>query len=100
MKTLITKSDGTSTKSKVHALQFLDKNGISKNCLIEENGQFFYEDSAPLSNSLPKGARKLENSPASQSGEGENNCRSQEPPTPANAGTSPLKGADEYSPVT
>lgn len=43
MKTLITKSDGTPTKSKVHAVQFLDKNGISKDCLIEENGQFFYE---------------------------------------------------------
>ena len=45
MKTLITKSDGTPTKSKVHALQFLEKKGISKDCLIEENGQFFYEDS-------------------------------------------------------
>lgn len=44
MKTLITKSDGTPTKSKVHALQFLAKNGISKDCLIEEKGQFFYED--------------------------------------------------------
>lgn len=44
MKTLITKSDGTPTKSKVHALQFLAKNGISKDCLIEEKGQFFYEE--------------------------------------------------------
>lgn len=44
MKTLITKADGTPTKSKVHALQFLEKKGISKDCLIEENGQFFYED--------------------------------------------------------
>ena len=43
MKTLITKSDGTPTKSKVHALQFLEKNGIPKELLIEENGQFFYE---------------------------------------------------------
>ena len=43
MKTLITKADGTPTKSKVRALQFLEKNGISKDCLIEENGQFFYE---------------------------------------------------------
>ena len=43
MKTLITKADGTPTKSKVHALQFLDKKGISKDCLIEENGQFFYD---------------------------------------------------------
>ena len=42
MKTLITKSDGTPTKSKVHALQFLEKNGIPKELLIEENGQFFY----------------------------------------------------------
>ena len=44
MKKLITKSDGTPTKSKVHALQFLEKQGISKDCLIQENGQFFYED--------------------------------------------------------
>ena len=44
MKVLITKSDGTPTKSKVHALQFLEKKGISKDCLIEENGQFFYEE--------------------------------------------------------
>lgn len=44
-KILITKSDGTPTKSKVHALQFLEKKGISKDCLIQENGQFFYEDS-------------------------------------------------------
>lgn len=43
MKTLIKKADGTPTKSKVHALQFLDKKGISKDCLIEENGQFFYD---------------------------------------------------------
>ena len=41
MKTLITKADGTPTKSKMHAVQFLDKNGISKDCLIEENGQFY-----------------------------------------------------------
>lgn len=44
MKILITKSDGTPTKSKVHALQFLAKKGIEKDCLIEEKGQFFYED--------------------------------------------------------
>lgn len=43
MKVLITKSDGTPTKSKVHALQFLEKLGISKDCLIQENGQFFYD---------------------------------------------------------
>ena len=40
MKTLIKKADGTPTKSKVHALQFLAKNGIEKDCLIEKNGQF------------------------------------------------------------
>ena len=43
MKQLITKSDGTPTKSKVHALQALDKLGIDRSSLIEENGQFFYE---------------------------------------------------------
>ena len=66
MKTLITKSDGTPTKSKVRALQFLEKNGISKDCLIEENGQFFYETSedakitlTPHPNPLPQGAREV-----------------------------------------
>ena len=48
MKKLITKSDGTPTKSKVHALQFLEKQGILKDCLIEENGQFFYEDAVQV----------------------------------------------------
>ena len=43
MKQLITRSDGTPTKSKVHALQALDKLGIDRSALIEENGQFFYE---------------------------------------------------------
>lgn len=43
MKQLITKSDGTPTKSKVHALQALDKLGIDRSALIEENGQFYYE---------------------------------------------------------
>lgn len=43
MKTLIKKADGTPTKSKMHAVQHLSKLGISKDCLIEENGQFFYE---------------------------------------------------------
>lgn len=43
MKTLIKKADGTPTKSKMHAVQYLSKLGISKDCLIEENGQFFYE---------------------------------------------------------
>lgn len=45
MKVLITKSDGTPTKSKVYAKQFLQEKGISEGCLIQENGQFFYEDS-------------------------------------------------------
>lgn len=45
MKQLITKSDGTPTKSKVHAVKFLQQKGISEDCLIQENGQFFYEDS-------------------------------------------------------
>lgn len=44
MKVLITKSDGTPTKSKVYAKQFLQEKGISEDCLIQENGQFFYED--------------------------------------------------------
>lgn len=44
MKTLITKSDGTPTKSKVRALQYLESKGISKDCLIEENGQFYFDD--------------------------------------------------------
>ena len=54
MKVLITKSDGTPTKSKVHALQFLEKQGISKDCLIQENGQFFYEDSEVGAERVPK----------------------------------------------
>lgn len=45
MKVLITKSDGTPTKSKVHAIKFLQEKGIDESCLIQENGQFFYEDS-------------------------------------------------------
>lgn len=45
MKQLITKSDGKPTKSKVFAKQFLQEKGIDESCLIEENGQFFYEDS-------------------------------------------------------
>ena len=53
-KILITKSDGTPTKSKVHALQFLEKKGISKDCLIQENGQFFYEDSEAFAERIPK----------------------------------------------
>ena len=42
-KILITKSDGTPTKSKVYAKQVLQEKGISEELLIEENGQFFYE---------------------------------------------------------
>ena len=44
MKQLITKSDGTPTKSKVFAIKFLQDKGISEDCLIQENGQFFYEE--------------------------------------------------------
>ena len=62
MKTLITKSDGTPTKSKVHALQFLAKNGISKDCLIEENGQFYFEEECPKEgNSVVDAPRGAEN---------------------------------------
>ena len=44
VKQLITKSDGvTPIKSKLHALQKLDKLGIGRDLLIEENGQFYYE---------------------------------------------------------
>ena len=43
MKTLITKSDGTPTKSKIYAVKFLKEKGISEDCLIQENGQIFYE---------------------------------------------------------
>ena len=59
MKTLITKSDGTPTKSKVHALQFLAKNGISKDCLIEEKGQFFYEEKSEQTLKQVQGDEKL-----------------------------------------
>ena len=52
MKTLITKSDGTPTKSKIYAVKFLKEKGISEDCLIQENGQFFYEypdnDQSPM----------------------------------------------------
>ena len=43
-KILITKADGSPMKSKIHAVQFLQKKGIEKELLIEENGQFFYEE--------------------------------------------------------
>ena len=61
MKQLITKSDGTPTKSKVHAIKFLQEKGIDESCLIQENGQFFYEDSEgvneedlPMATPIPK----------------------------------------------
>ena len=53
MKVLIKKSDGTPTKSKVHAIKFLQEKGIDESCLIQENGQFFYEDVETL---LPDGS--------------------------------------------
>ena len=43
MKILITKADGTAVKSKLSALAWMKKHEISKELLIEENGQFFYE---------------------------------------------------------
>lgn len=43
MKELIKKADGSPVKSKIHAVKFLEKMGIDKDCLIEENGQFYYE---------------------------------------------------------
>jgi hypothetical protein len=43
-KILITNADGTPMKSKISAIQFLKKQGIDKELLIEENGQFFYEE--------------------------------------------------------
>lgn len=53
MKTLITKSDGTPTKSKVYAVKFLQDKGIDESCLIQENGQFFYEENESESVVLP-----------------------------------------------
>lgn len=44
MKQIITKKDGTPTKSKLFAIKFLQDKGISEDCLIQENGQFFYDD--------------------------------------------------------
>ena len=43
MKTLIKKTDGSAVKSKIHAVKFLEKLGIDKSELIEENGQFYYD---------------------------------------------------------
>ena len=43
MKQLIKKADGSPVKSKIHAVKFLERMGIDKDCLIEENGQFYYE---------------------------------------------------------
>lgn len=56
MKQLITKSDGTPTKSKVYAVKYLQDKGISEDCLIQENGQFFYEDSETFATQIPKNA--------------------------------------------
>lgn len=60
MKQLITKSDGTPTKSKVHALQFLEKMGIDKTYLIEENGQFYYIPSPQPSPEMGEGEQLRE----------------------------------------
>ena len=54
MKQLITKSDGTPTKSKVYAVKYLQDRGISEDCLIQENGQFFYEDSETFATQIPR----------------------------------------------
>lgn len=54
MKTLITKSDGTPTKSKVYAVKYLQDKGISEDCLIQENGQFFYEEEEVFATQIPK----------------------------------------------
>ena len=43
MKTLITKANGSAMKSKIHAVAWLEKKGLDKSSLIEENGQFYYE---------------------------------------------------------
>lgn len=58
MKVLITKSDGTPTKSKVFAIKFLQDKGISEDCLIQENGQFFYEEVSEevFATQIPKNA--------------------------------------------
>ena len=65
MKQLILKSDGSPIKSKLHAIRYLEKNGISKDALIEENGQFFYEDAEVFAeqianDKLPKAAEIFE----------------------------------------
>ena len=56
MKTLIKKADGSAVKSKLHAVKYLEKIGIDKDCLIEENGQFYYESGveAPVEAPTPK----------------------------------------------
>lgn len=43
METLITKADGSAMKSKIHAIEYLKKQGIAKEALITKNGQFYYE---------------------------------------------------------
>ena len=54
MKELIKKADGSPVKSKIHAVKFLEKKGIDKDCLIEENGQFYYEADTPAVVETPK----------------------------------------------
>ena len=63
MKTLIKKADGSAVKSKLHAVKYLEKIGIDKECLIEENGQFYYDAPdepvnatrpAPVYSAIPK----------------------------------------------
>ena len=54
MKELIKKTDGSPVKSKIHAVKFLEKMGIDKDCLIEENGQFYYEADTPAVVETPK----------------------------------------------
>ena len=83
MKQLITKSDCvTPIKSKLHALQKLDKLGIDRDLLIEENGQFYYETAQEqkepdivaeavkeFEKPLPKLPKSAENTPKSISWE-------------------------------
>lgn len=59
MKTLIKKADGSPVKSKLHAVKYLEKIGIDKDCLIEENGQFYYESGVetPVEALTPKEER-------------------------------------------
>lgn len=84
MKVLITKSDGTPTKSKVHAYQFLEKKGLSKGCLIEENGQFFYESVSQSKGAFDEKDPQLLNSDVGQLSNPNDLERACEMPTGAN----------------